>query len=90
MKKNDKDERLLTAMKREMRTMMPASSIGLVFVISIVIGALIGVWLDGKLGTKPWLTIFFIIIGVASGVKNAYMFYKKAEKLMKEQENKPQ
>jgi ATP synthase protein I len=68
--------------------MIPASSIGLVFVLSIVIGTLIGVWLDAQFDTKPWLTLFFLAIGIASGIKNAYMFYKKAERLMNEEESK--
>ena len=74
--------------KKEIRQMLPASSIGLVFVISIVIGTLIGVWLDGKLGTKPYLTIFFMLLGVASGVKNAYHFVKKSGMLEKDDESK--
>lgn len=70
-----------------MRQILPASSIGLVFVLSIVIGALIGVWLDGKFGTKPWFTLFFLFIGIASGVRNAYIFIKKAIALEKKKDD---
>lgn len=59
-------------------SMLAASSIGIVFVVSIVIGTLIGVWIDSKLNTKPGFTLFFMFIGIASGVKNAYMFIKKS------------
>lgn len=72
---------------KEFRSMLEASSIGLVFVISIVIGALIGVWLDGKFGTKPYLTIFFLLLGVASGVKNAWFFIKKSMNMEDEDDN---
>ncbi|MDR2401109.1 MAG: AtpZ/AtpI family protein [Deferribacteraceae bacterium] len=61
-----------------MRSLLAASSIGLVFVASIVIGTLIGVWLDGKFDTKPYLTLFFIFIGIAAGVKNVIYYIKKS------------
>jgi ATP synthase protein I len=61
-----------------LRPLLAASSIGLVFIASIVIGTLIGVWLDGKFGTKPWLTLFFIVIGIAAGVKNVIYYIKKS------------
>jgi ATP synthase protein I len=62
----------------ELRPLLAAGSIGLVFVASIVIGALIGVWLDGKFGSKPYLTVFFIFIGIAAGVKNTVYYIKKS------------
>jgi ATP synthase protein I len=61
-----------------LRPLLAASSIGLVFVASIVIGTLIGVYLDGRFGTKPYLTLFFIFIGVAAGVKNVIYYIKKS------------
>jgi ATP synthase protein I len=66
-----------------LRPLLAASSIGLVFVVSIVIGTLIGVWLDGKFGTEPYLTFFFIFIGIAAGVKNIIYFIKKSGALEK-------
>ncbi len=66
--------------------MLEASSIGLVFVFSIVIGALMGVWLDKKLGTAPYITLAFIILGFISGVKNAWYFIKKSMKAQEEAE----
>ncbi|GAB7140833.1 hypothetical protein RsTz2092_07860 [Deferribacterales bacterium RsTz2092] len=60
------------------RRVLPVSSIGIVLVVSIVISSLFGYWLDGKIGTKPYCTVFFLLIGVASGVKSAYMFMKRA------------
>ncbi|MDR2884717.1 MAG: AtpZ/AtpI family protein [Deferribacteraceae bacterium] len=72
----------------ELRPMLAASSVGTVFVISIVLGSLFGWWLDGKFGTKPYLTIFFMCIGIASGVKNAIYFIKKSGTLEKIEEEK--
>ena len=78
----------MLAFSKEMRPMLAASSIGIVFVASIVIGVLIGVWIDGKLGTKPWFTLFFLGIGIAAGIKNAYYFVKKSGALEKIEEEK--
>ncbi len=46
------------------------SSLGIEMGVSIVIGLLIGLWLDRLFGTKPWLTVVFFIFGVAAGFKN--------------------
>ncbi len=44
------------------------SSLGLEMGAAVVIGLLIGMFLDRKLGTDPWLTLLFMILGfVAAG-----------------------
>jgi len=43
------------------------SSIGLEMAVATFVGWLFGNWLDGKLHTRPWLTIVFFIFGVAAG-----------------------
>ncbi len=48
------------------------STIGLSFVLAIIIGFFTGYYLDKWLGTKPWMTIFWLIIGLAAGFKNIY------------------
>ena len=53
------------------------SSIGLLVLISCMIGLGIGLWLDSKLGTSPWLTFIFTILGLAAG------FYEAIRTLMK-------
>lgn len=49
-----------------------ASVIGLHLVSGIIVGAVIGYFLDKWLGTGPWLKIVFFIIGVAAGFLNVY------------------
>jgi ATP synthase protein I len=44
-----------------------ASTAGLVLVVSIVIGWAFGRWLDGMLGTEPWLMLLFTLMGIAAG-----------------------
>ncbi len=43
------------------------TSLAFTFPVSIAVGAYIGYYLDGKLGTFPWLSIVFLLVGVAAG-----------------------
>ena len=53
--------------------------------ISIVLGVLGGLWLDGKLGTKP----LFVIIGLILGIVVAfYGLYRMLLPLVKDKQNK--
>ena len=62
-----------------------ASTMGLHMVSGIIVGGLIGYWLDKWLGTGPWLKIVFFLVGVAAGFRNVYL---DARLLMKAQEDK--
>jgi F0F1-type ATP synthase assembly protein I len=48
------------------------STIGMSFVFAIVLGFGAGFWLDGALGTKPWLSFVGFFFGLAAGVLNVY------------------
>ena len=48
------------------------STIGLSFVFALVIGFGAGYWLDGVLGTRPWLSFVGFFLGLAAGVLNVY------------------
>ena len=41
-------------------------------VAALILGAVAGFWLDSWLGTRPWLLIVFLFLGIASGTLNAY------------------
>lgn len=36
-------------------------------VAPMIVGVLGGLWLDGRFGTKPWLTVTGAILGMAAG-----------------------
>lgn len=55
-----------------MRKGAMVSSIGLLIVVSTLLGLGLGYWLDSKLGTKPWLAFVFTILGLASGMYESY------------------
>ena len=56
------------------------SSIGMSFVFALVIGFGAGYWLDGLLGTRPWLTFIGFFFGLAAGVLNVYRVMQLANK----------
>jgi len=45
---------------------------GLTWVMSILLFFFVGFWLDGKLGTSPWLTLGGAFFGGAAGFYNLY------------------
>lgn len=56
------------------------STIGMSFVLALVMGFGGGFWLDGQLGTKPWLTFLGFFAGLAAGVLNVYRIMKLANR----------
>ncbi len=57
------------------------SSIGLSVSLSIFIGLGIGVYLDKRFDTSPWLTLVFLGLGIAGGYRNIGLAIKKSRKL---------
>jgi len=56
------------------------------FVAGIVVGGLIGWQADKWLGTKPWLLVLFLGLGVAAGFLN---IYRMAARQQQPSEDKP-
>ena len=65
-KRNGKNSGLFDSLGR-------ASTMGLHLVSGLLVGGLIGYWLDEWLGTGPWLKIVFFLVGVAAGFRNLYL-----------------
>jgi ATP synthase protein I len=63
-------------------TIAALSTLGFTMVFATLIGLAIGVWFDSKLNTSPWLTIFFLLIGIAAG------FYKVIQVAIREAKKK--
>ncbi len=71
-----------TMKKEDKKTLMQAvmaSTIGYQVAFAPFIGIAIGVFLDLKLGTGPYLTIVFLIVGIAAGGLNYYRFAKQQQ-----------
>jgi ATP synthase protein I len=54
------------------------STVGLSFVLALLIGFWIGSTLDGWLHTGPLLTILFFFLGVAAGIVNVFRTVSRA------------
>lgn len=54
-----------------------ASTIGFQVAFAPFIGIGIGVYLDSKFGTLPYLTLLFLGFGIAAGARNYLRFMKK-------------
>jgi len=47
--------------------------------VSILIGLLGGHWLDERFSTRPWLTLFGLLIGIAAGFKSLYRVARREQ-----------
>jgi ATP synthase protein I len=61
----EKDRQLL-------RMLGALSTVGITLVVATVIGYYTGHYLDGIFNTTPWLTLGFLLLGIAAGFKNLY------------------
>lgn len=55
-----------------LRMLGQLSSVGMSFVLALAMGFGGGHWLDGALGTAPWLSFLGFFLGLAAGVLNVY------------------
>ena len=65
-----------TSKKKMMFQMGYAASLGIAMVIAIFGCLMIGLYLDRKLGTDNIFTPLFLVIGIAAGFRNFYLFIK--------------
>lgn len=56
--------------QRAERSYLRFAGVGIEFVATIVALTLLGVWLDGRLGTSPLLTIVLLLFGFAGATWN--------------------
>lgn len=67
--------------KRSLKELAYYSSLGFSVSLAIFIGLAIGVLLDRRLHTSPWLTLIFLVVGIIAGFRNIALAIKKARKL---------
>jgi ATP synthase protein I len=65
--------------KEYLQSLSNAWMVGLQIVSGTFIGLLMGIFLDKWLGTKPWLTIVFLLLGIAAGFKNVFKEIKRIQ-----------
>ncbi|HET9703374.1 MAG TPA: AtpZ/AtpI family protein [Vicinamibacterales bacterium] len=59
------------------------STIGMSFVLALVMGFGGGYWLDNTLNTRPWLSFVGFFLGLAAGVLNVYRVLKLSNEASK-------
>jgi len=59
---------------------LSASSVGLEFGLSVVLCIVLGLWADAKLGTKPWLMLAGIGLGLAAGFRSLLRYLQRADR----------
>jgi len=76
----DLDERLRKARSAQENTDSPSRSgsigqalrLATEMAAALIVGAALGWFLDKWLGTRPWLLLLFLVLGMAAGTMNAY------------------
>ena len=72
-------------MKSSYSKLLLFSSMGLEVGLSVIVGCFIGLYLDEKFGTEPWLLLIFMMFGIIAGYRSLYRVLKKM--LEEEKEN---
>ena len=54
------------------------SSVGLSVAFAIFIGLGMGIWLDKKFESNPWMTLIFLGLGIVAGFRNIGLAIKKS------------
>jgi ATP synthase protein I len=67
--------------RRAFKDLAYYSSLGISVALAIFIGLGVGVWLDRKFDTAPWLTLIFLVFGIIAGFRNIALVIKRARKL---------
>lgn len=79
MKRNqdsDKDE----GIKKIYREVAPYLELGLQLAVTVTVMVFLGIWLDGKFETSPYLTVAFAFLGIFAGMYNFLKTVLKSDK----------
>lgn len=59
-------------------------SLGLEMGLAVLVGWWIGQWLDGKLGTRPYLMLLFLGCGIAAAFKGLFRVARQTKRVIAE------
>ena len=57
-----------------------AAALSTQLIVSVVLGFLLGRWLDGVLHTGPWLTIAGVMVGIVAGFVGLFQLSRALSK----------
>lgn len=70
-----------------MRNLVLLTQVAITIMTPIFLGLFLGLWIDGKLDTKPFFTLVLIVVGVLAGFLNAYKLIVSSDKNKKGKDN---
>jgi ATP synthase protein I len=62
---------------KQLKAFARVGALGIELALSVVVGLLGGQWLDGKLSTRPYLTLLGLILGVIAGFRSILQTLRK-------------
>jgi ATP synthase protein I len=65
--------------RKQLKLASRVSAVGLELVFATCIGYFGGRWLDGYLGSEPWLTYVGLLVGVLAGFKGLWYFARRTD-----------
>ncbi|MBC7356614.1 MAG: synthase protein [Desulfomicrobiaceae bacterium] len=61
-----------------------ASVMGIHLVSGVIVGLVMGYYLDKWLGTRPWLLVVFLIFGIIAGYRNMFREMQRIQRKEKD------
>lgn len=60
------------------------TSVGLELGVAVILGLFVGRWLDGQLGTEPWMMILWVVLGFTAGFKGVFRAMRESDRAAEE------
>ncbi|WP_437295793.1 AtpZ/AtpI family protein [Sorangium sp. So ce426] len=73
-------------MKQDWKAVGSYGTVGLEVVLCILVGLFIGRWLDGKLGTDPYLSVLWFFFGLGAAGKAVFRAWKEMQAVAEREE----
>ncbi len=58
----------------------PYLGLGLQLAVTVIVMVFLGIWLDDKFSTKPWMTVIFSFLGIATALYSFLRSVLKSDK----------
>lgn len=75
--------------RREVSRGQRLTLVGTELSLSIFLGLAGGHWLDGRFGTRPWLTLFGLLLGISAGFKGLFDAARRERSRLRSDDSRP-
>lgn len=72
--------------RKQFKAMGSVGTAGIELAVATIVGFFGGMWLDGLLGTKPWLQWVGLALGLVAGFRNLFQVARKVQQQLSEDE----